>query len=157
MRSLFYLPQAAATWLVAIWFIEWRRLRELLVYAFCASFLCAVQDQLGLMHGLWEYSDTGPLNTHTEISILIGLSAAPLFGMYFVQGLKVGGGVPWLRIVAITSGAMVPETIGLYTGNIRHGSWWSYSLSVLAHAVLWLSFWGLHRWLTPFEPKRSGP
>lgn len=151
---MFYLPQAAATWLMAIWFVEWKRLRELLVYGFYASFLCALQDQLGLMHGLWEYRDTGPLNTHTEISILIGLSAAPLFGMYFVQGLKIGENIPWLRIAAVTGVAMVPETIGLYTGHIRHGSWWNYGLSIAAHVLLWLSFWGLHRWLSPpSEPR----
>jgi hypothetical protein len=145
---LFYLPQALATWLVAVLVIDWKRFRELLVYGLYGGFLCGVQDQLGLMNRLWEYKDTGPLNFHSEISILIGLSAAPLFSIYFIQGLKVGAGVPWMRIAAITTVAMVPETIGLYTGNIVYGNWWNYGCSVLAHVLLWLSFWGLHRWLT---------
>lgn len=148
VRPIFYLPQAAAIWIAAIWLIEWKRLRQLLVYGLYASFLCAVQDQLGLMHHLWEYRDSGPVNAHTEISILIGLSAAPLFGIYFVQGLKPGAPAPWLRIAAITGVAMIPETVGLYTGNIIYGNWWSYGWSVFAHVILWLSFWGLHRWLT---------
>lgn len=44
---------------------------------------------------------------------------------------------------------MVPETIGLYTGHILHGNWWNYGCSVLAHLILWLSFYGLHTWLGP--------
>lgn len=103
------------------------------------------------MNRLWIYQDTGLLDTHTEVSILIGLSAAPLFGMYFAQGLKIGAGIPRLRIAAITTVAMVPETIGLYTGNILYGNWWNYGCSVLAHILLWLSFYGLHRWLNTFK------
>ena len=156
VSSIFYLPQAAAAWLVAIWLIEWTRLRELLVYGLFASFLCAIQDQLGLMYHLWEYRDIGPINTHTEISILIGLSAAPLFGMYFVQGLKVGAPVPWFRMVVITGVALVPETIGLYTGHIVHGGWWNYGASVLAYVLIWLGFWGLHRWFNRVRSDWNG-
>lgn len=95
----------------------------------------------------------GPIDTHTEISILIGVSAAPLFGVYFVQGLKVGAGVPIGRIAAITIVAMIPETIALFTGNILYGNWWNYGWSVGAHLVLWVSFYGFHRWLS--EPKEQ--
>ncbi|HWH72560.1 MAG TPA: CBO0543 family protein [Candidatus Sulfotelmatobacter sp.] len=145
---MFYLPQAVAVWVVAIWLIRWKRLRELLVFAFYASFLCAVQDQLGRLHGLWEYRDTGPIDTHTEISILIALSAAPLFGMHFVQELRPESGCPLRRIATVTTVAMIPETIGLFTENIIYGHWWNYGWSVAAHVVLWISFYGLHRWLT---------
>lgn len=151
---MFYLPQAILTWIVALWAIQWIRARELLVFGLYGAFLCAIQDQLGLMHHLWEYRDSGPLNTHTEISLLIGVSAAPLFGIYFTQGLKPGGRPPWWRILAITAVAMVPETIGLYIGRIFYGNWWSYGCSVVTHLLLWISFWALHRWMST-EPTQS--
>jgi len=143
---VFYLPQAIAAWIAAIWVVDWRRIHELLIYGFFASLVCIVQDQLGLMHRLWQYRDTGPLDTHTEISILIGLSAAPLFGIYFAQGLRPGSRIPIGRIVGTTALAMVPETAGLFTGNITYGNWWSYGWSVVAHLLLWLGFYGLFRW-----------
>lgn|GEM_PF-4331575 len=144
---MFYLPQAILTWAAAVYLIEWKRIRKLFVYGASAAFLCSVQDRFGLMYHLWEYRDTGPVDRHIEISILIGLSAAPLFGIYFVQGLRQGSQVPVWRIVGITAVALLPETIGLYTGRIVYGGWWNYGWSVLAHLLLWLGFCALHRWL----------
>lgn len=142
-------------WVAAVWLIEWNRLRSLITYAFLASFLCGLQDQLGLMHHLWEYRDSGPINTHTEISILIGLSAAPLFAMYFTQGLKAGSGFPAWRILSITAVAMVPETIALATGHIIYAGWWNYGCSVLAHALLWSGFAAFHTWLNANQGSKS--
>lgn len=145
---MFYLPQALLTWIVAIRIIQWRRTRELLIYGFYGAYLCAVQDKVGYIYQLWDYRDTGPLDSHVEISALIAVSAAPLFGIYFAQGLKPGGRPPWRRILIISTIAMVPETIGLYSGHIAYGPWWNWGLSVLAHLLIWFSFWALHRWLT---------
>lgn len=146
---MFYVPHAVAAWVVAIWAIDWRRIRKLFVFGLWGHFLCDIQDNLGMMFGLWEYRDTGFFNTHVRASFVVGLSAAPLMGMFFVQGLKPGGPIPWRRMLLVTAISLVPEVTAYFTGHIRYHFWWNLGWSAAAYLPVWLSFWVLHRWLCP--------
>jgi hypothetical protein len=144
---VFYLPQAVLAWVVSMWLVDWRRLRELLVFGLWGVLLTEFQDTLGDLFRLWEYRDTGPLGSHHHVSTVIGVSAAPLMGMYFTQFLQPGKPPPWGLMARVTAISLVPEVIALYTGNILHHKWWSMGWSAAAYVPVWLSFWALHRWL----------
>jgi hypothetical protein len=146
---LFYLPLALLTWVLSARLIDRRRLPALLVYGLFGSVLATLQDRLVLTYQLWEYHDTGTLGAHTEIALLISLSAAPVFAMRFAQKLQPGAPPPWLRMLRYTLVAMLPEIVGLYTDNIRYYRWWNLGWSVLAYVPIWTSIWLLHRWLSP--------
>lgn len=154
---MFYLPLAVLTWLSFRWMIEPQRLPSLLVYGLFGSALATVQDRLVILYQLWEYRDIGPISSHAEIALLISLSAAPIFGMRFVQGLKVGAPIPWRRIIKFTAISMLPEVASLFTGNILYHNWWNIGWSVCAYAPIWLAFWGLHRRLSTPEPAPVKP
>lgn len=151
---MYYLALAVFVWALGFRFIDWSRIRDLVVYGLYAAFVTQVQDHLGMKLGLWEYRDTGIIADHRAISMVISLSAAPLFGMYFAQGLKPGAPVPWLRIAAITAVAMIPELVGQATGHFVSRGWWNPFVSVAAYVLLWWSFWRLHRFLTEKTPTR---
>jgi len=144
---MFFLPQAVAAWIVSIWAIEWRRLRDLLPYGLLGHAMCSTEDYLGGRIGWWEYRDTGPFPSHVDVSTIISLSAAPLLAMYFVQGLGPGERVPWARIAGVTAFSLIPEAVGLLTGHVRHGNGWNFGISVLVYFLNWLVFLALHRWL----------
>ncbi len=133
--------------------VDRHRLSGLLVYGAFASLLATVQDSFVLWYPLWEYRDTGPLNTHPEIAMLISLTAAPVLAMRFAHGLTRAGGVPWARIAKFTSFAMLPEVAGLFLQRIVYHQWWNVGFSILAYFPIWLSLWGLHVWL--HRPARS--
>ncbi|HEY3364850.1 MAG TPA: CBO0543 family protein [Symbiobacteriaceae bacterium] len=160
---MFYLLLAALVWLVSFRLIDWRRLRELLIYGFLGSLVSIVENELGLRFGLWEYRDTAPLNDHRLISLVICLSAAPLFAMAFAQALSTGARPPWLRIAVTTGVAMLPEIIGLYTGNLVYGIRWGLIVSTMAYLPTWLAVWGVHRWyhshpeIKPWKPPDPPP
>lgn len=144
---MFYLPLAVVTWLVAVHWLNWRRLADLLPYGLFGSVLATLHDRVVLVYHLWEYKDVGPIDTHAEIALLISLSAAPVFAMRFAQGLKRDGRLPYGRCLKFTAVSMVPEVLALGTGNILYHAWWTVWCSVLAYAPIWLSLWGLYRWL----------
>lgn len=145
---MFYFVQACLAWMVAIWLIDWKRLRELIPFGLLGSLICAANDNVSLsLGGLWTYSDTRVFNTHPRISVLIALSGAPLMGMYYIQGMRADAPYPWRRILAFSAMAMIPETVGLYLGKIEYGGWWSYPLSILAYLLMWSGFWAFRRWL----------
>lgn len=152
--DLFYLPHAVGAWVAAIWLIDWRRFRELLIYGLWGAFICHVEDTVGFQFGLWEYRD-GPFWSPWLISLVICLSAAPLVGMWFVQGLQAGQALPWKRVLLVTFISMLPETTALLAARIQYGHGWTLFASVLAHIPTWLSFWLLHRWMTSPRVKAS--
>jgi hypothetical protein len=152
---VFYLPLALLTWLLAGRLIDRRRLPSLLVYGLFAAVLATIQDRLVLGYQLWEYHDTGPIGGHEEIALLISLSAAPIFAMRFAQKLTAGSPVPWPRVLRYTLVSMLPEVVGLQTGNIRYHQWWNIGWSVTAYLPIWTAIWLLHRWLT--RPATSSP
>ncbi len=149
---MYYLTLAALTWLAAIWVIDWKRWRELLIYGLWGALVAQVENELGESLGLWEYRDVGPIRSHDAISLLIALSAAPLFAMAFAQALKPGRPFPWLRSAFTTALAMLPEIVALYTRNIVHRGWWSTPVSVIAYLPTWFTIWLLHRWMTRPKP-----
>jgi hypothetical protein len=153
---VFYLTQAMAIWVVSIWTIQWQRLRKLFVFGVLGGYTALLQDRLGAMSGLWEYKDSRLLGNHGAISVVISLSAAPLFAIYFAQGLKAGEPLPWRRILLITATAMVPEIFAYYTGHLAYGKWWGFGPSVAAYFVLWTIFWAIHRWLFSCGGRRRG-
>ncbi len=144
---MFYGLHAVAAWVVAIWAIDWRRIRQLFVFGLWGHLLCDLQDNLGAVFGLWEYRDSGLFNTHIRASFIVGLSAAPLMGIFFAQGLKPGRPFPWGRMLLVTALSLLPEATALLTDHIRYHFWWNIGWSALAYGPVWLSFWGLHRWL----------
>lgn len=154
---MFYLPLAILTWCSIRWMVRTERLPALLVYGLFGSGLATVQDRLVILYQLWEYRDIGLFSTHAEIALLISLSAAPIFGMRFVQGLRLGAPIPWRRITKFTAVSMLPEVAGLFSGNILYHNWWNIGWSVCAYIPIWLSFWGLHRWLNQPEPTPVQP
>ena len=145
---MFYLPLSILAWIAAIWLIQWTRIRALLIYGLMGSFLALFQDHVGEMFQLWLYNDTGPVNTHDQISLLISVSAAPLLAMYFAQGLSKAERTPWRRIMLATIVAMVPELAALYLGRISYASGWNLWVSVGAHGGLWYGFWRLYQWMS---------
>lgn len=149
---MYYLPLAAVTWFAAIWVIDWKRIRELLVYGLWGAMIAELENEIGGSLGLWQYRDVGPFRSHHAISLVIALSAAPLFAMAFAQDLKPGRPFPWLRGAFITAVAMMPEILALFTGNMTHRGWWSIPLSVFAYVPTWFSIWWIHRWLTRSIP-----
>jgi hypothetical protein len=156
---LFYLPLAVITWLCARWIIDRSKLPGLLLYGLFGAILATVQDRLVILHQLWEYRDRGPVGTHAQIALLISASAAPVFGMRFAQGLQPGAPIPWRRIARFTGISMLPEVVGYLTHNIAYHHGWNLFWSVLAYMPIWLSFWGLHRWMTgpAAAPAAPGP
>jgi len=153
---LFYLPLAILTWATVAWIVDRRRASELLVYGLLGSVLATVQDRLVLLYHLWEYVDTGLVNTHVEISLVISLSAAPVFAARFAQGLAPGSPVPWKRICKFTAFSMLPEIAGIFSGNILYHNGWNVGFSVLAYIPIWTAVWGLHHWMTLSRPAVSG-
>lgn len=143
---MFYLPLAIITLAVAPVVLDIRRLADLAVYGLLASVLATIHDRWVLLYHLWEYRDTGLVDNHTEIAMLISLSAAPVFAMRFVQGMTPAGGVPWRRMVKFTAISMLPELVGLYSGHIVYHQWWTASYSVLAYFPIWLTLWAFSRW-----------
>jgi hypothetical protein len=152
---MFFGSQAVMAWIAAIYLIEWHRFKELLIYGILGGYVALLQDQVGKMLGLWQYHDSGVLSRHHLISIVISLSAAPLFAIYFVQGINPDkhAPIPWVRILTITAVAMTPEVIGLYTGHVVYGGGWNIFFSIGAYLLLWLGFRALYRWLQ--EPRRE--
>jgi hypothetical protein len=144
---MFYLLQAVFIWILAVRFIEWRRLRSLLPYGFLGSFICMFQDRIGERFQLWVYRDQGLIHTHGEISTLISVSAAPLVAMWFIQGLQPEEAWPWKRILAFTLLGMLPELVALPLEKLIYGHGWSIAASVAAYVGLWSFFWWLHRWM----------
>lgn len=144
---MFYLPLALLTWLCFGWMIDRHRLPALLVYGLFGAVLATVQDRLVILYQLWEYRDVGPVATHPQIALLISLSAAPIFGMRFVQGLPGNAGAPWKRVCKFMLIAMVPELFALYSGHILYHNWWNVGYSFAAYIPIWLSFWKLRQWL----------
>ncbi|MGE5674800.1 MAG: CBO0543 family protein [Mycobacterium leprae] len=145
---MFYIPQAIAVWIVSIWLIDWRRLRELLIYGLWGIAVSSVEGHLGYGLGLFQYQDTGWLSGHYDVSTLvINLSAVPLFAIYFAQGLRPRAPVPWLRIAAFTAVSLVPEIVALRLGHMVYGRRWNLLHSVIAYIPTWVSIWALHRWL----------
>lgn len=152
---LFFLLQALAAWVAAIWLIDWKRMPELLVYGLWGAILSDVEDHIGFRLGLWEYRDTGPLGTHYDITILIiNTSAAFLVATYFAQGLRPRAPIPWLRIAGFTAFSLIPEVTAIQTGHMSSGHWWNSWVSVLAYIPTWVSIWWLHRWLTRQERQK---
>lgn len=145
---MFYLPQAVLAWLAAIWLIDWRRWRELLVYGAVGGYTGLFQDHVGELLGLWRYHDVAPFDAHDKISLLIGASAAPLFAMFFVQRLKPGARPPWGWVGIVCAVSMVPELLGAQIGKISYGNGWSLGASIVAHVLVWLWFWVLYRLLS---------
>lgn len=155
---MFYLPLALLTWLCFGWMIDRRRLPSLLVYGLFGAVLATVQDRLVMLYQLWEYRDIGPVAAHPQIALLISLSAAPIFGMRFAQGLPPRTAeVPWRRIFKYMLIAMVPELIALYSGHILYHNWWNVGFSFAAYIPIWISFWGLRQWLQPPLPVTAKP
>lgn len=145
---MFYLPLALLTWFAARWIIDLRRLPHLYVYGLFGAVLATAHDRVVMFYKLWQYRDTGPIDSHPEIALLISLSAAPVGAMRFAQGLMVNAAFPWLRAVKFTGFSMLPEVIGLQTGHILYNHWWNVAWSIIAYVPIWLSIWGLHRWLS---------
>lgn len=145
---MFYVPLALVTWVAAYWLLDRQRLQALLVYGLLGAALATVQDRLVMLYRLWEYADVGLVNTHAEIALLISLSAAPVFAMRFAQGLQAGAPFPWRRTLRYTWVAMLPEIVGLYSGNILYDHWWNAGWSVIAYLPIWSSIWALSRWMT---------
>lgn len=154
---MFYLPLALVTWLSASWMVDRQRLWELLPYGLFGGVLATIQDRLVLVYRLWEYRDIGPVADHHEIALLISLSAAPLFGMRFVQGLRPGEGAPWRRIFRYSLIAMVPEVIAYLTGNIAYHNGWNLLWSGAAYPPIWLAFWAFHRWFAAVPAHKQAP
>lgn len=144
---MFYLPLAIVTWLTMGWLIGSGQIRNLLIYGLFGSVLATVQDRLVIIYRLWEYGDRGLVGTHHAIALLISLSAAPVFSMRFARGLGMAAPFPWRRAVKYTAVAMLPEAVGLYTGNVHYHNWWNIGWSVVAYLPIWGSIWALHRWL----------
>lgn len=152
---MFYLPLAILTWFLAGWIVDRRRFPKLLIYGLFGAVLATIHDRLVLLYQLWEYRDFGPVDSHAEIALLISLSAAPVFAMRFARGLQPGAPFPGLRCLKFTAISMLPELIGLQTGHIVYGYWWSITWSVIAYGPIWFSIWALHRWLT--SPAAESP
>lgn len=145
---MFYLPLSILTWFLAGSIIDRSRIGELLVYGLFGAVLATAHDRLVISYQLWEYRDAGLVDSHPEIALLISLSAAPVFAMRFAQGLVPGRRFPWPRAVKFTAVSMIPEVAGLQTGHILYDHGWNLAWSVIAYGPIWLSIWGLHRWLT---------
>jgi hypothetical protein len=152
---VFYLPLAVLTWCSAAWMLDRRRLPRLLVFAVVGGLLATVQDHMMLVYPLWEYRDTGPMNTHLEISFLISLSAAPVYAMRFAQGLQPGAAPPWRRICRYTAISMLPEWVATHSGHIAYHNWWNVAWSVLAYLPIWLVIWAVHRWMTAAQVRTA--
>lgn len=145
---MFFLPLAVVVWVASYWVIDWRRARTLLPYAVFGMLVALAEDQLGYSRGWWAYRDSGPFASHSAISALIAVSAAPLFAMAFAQKLRPGGGPPWLRVTVYTAVSMLPELWADKTGHIAYRSGWGVWWSVFAYLPTWLGVWALHRWIT---------
>jgi hypothetical protein len=126
-----------------------------LTYGLVGALIANVENEIGHRLNLWEYRDVGLLPDHHAVALVISLSAAPIFAMYFAQSLRSGEPLPWVRIARITAVAMLPEVVGLVTGNMVYHRWWSIAASVLAYLPTWVGIWRLHRYLEPRLPTSS--
>jgi hypothetical protein len=140
------------------------QLPGLLLYGLAGAALASIQDRLMLIYPLWEYRDTGLIDSHLEISFLISMSAAPIFAMRFAQGLKPGGRLPWGRVTRYTVVSMLPELVAVRSGHIHYHNWWNIGWSCLAYLPIWTVIWLIHRWVTlsrppsaPIEQEQTAP
>lgn len=128
---MFWLPLSLVIGSIAVWVIDWRRLRETLPAALVTVVYYSIHTGLPTaIRPVLAVTDRGPLSGHWPLTLLAQMLIAPTLALWYAQGLKPGAPLPWVRTAFFVVLGAGLENLARLLGCVVFAPWWhpAYSL-----------------------------
>jgi hypothetical protein len=135
------------SWACFIWFGDKKKFFLIVPTCYVAIILALITDLLMFVYPLWEYK------SQTEMQ-LFAKQIINAFGIYFVVTYLFLQTLPKSQTI-LTVGihiflwsilCILIEVFAMELGYIHHGLWWNLGWSYFSDWVLFLFFYGHHKW-----------